>query len=187
MNQLLNGNLMLNNFKKKYAMTQYQFNNALVEIQVKVQFYALRLITDRDMAEDLVQETLLKALSYRKKFRHNTSFAAWVHTIMRNTFINIYRRNTKIQKMFTDSTGKVIHIFSNYENNPSPDNLYNSKQIMQHIHSLEDDLRIPFLKFLEGLKFKEIAGEMNLPIGTLKSRIFYARRVLKKLIIGNMQ
>jgi len=129
-----------------------------------------------------VQETLLKALSYRKKFRHNTNFAAWVHTIMRNTFINNYRRNTKIQKLFPDSTGEVVQLFSNHERIPSPDNLYSSKQIMKHIHSLEDDLRIPFLKFLDGFKYKEIAEEMNLPIGTLKSRIFYARRVLKNLL-----
>jgi len=160
-------------------MTQVQFNNALVGIQEKLHFYALRLTTDQDKAEDLVQETLLKALSYRKKFRHNTNFAAWVHTIMRNTFINSYRRNTKIQKLFPDRTGDVVQIYSNQGSYPSADNIYSSKQIMEHIHSLEDDLRIPFLKFLDGFKYKEIAEEMNLPIGTVKSRIFYARRVLK--------
>lgn len=163
-------------------MTQYQFNNALVDIQEKLHFYALRLTTDQDRAQDLVQETLLKALSYRKKFRYNTNFAAWVHTIMRNTFINNYRRNTKIQKLFPDSKGEVVQIFSNHESIPSPDSLYSSKQIMNHIHSLEDDLRIPFLKFLDGFKYKEIAEEMNLPIGTVKSRIFYARRILKNLL-----
>lgn len=163
-------------------MTQYQFNNALVEIQERLHFYALRLTADHDKAGDLLQETLLKALSYRDKFRHNTNFSAWIYTIMRNTFINNFRRNARIQKLFLDQTSDALQVSYGDGAYPSPDDLYSSKQITKYIDTLEDDLRIPFVKFLHGYKYKEIAGQMNVSIGTVKSRIFYARKILKGIL-----
>ena len=84
-------------------MTQIQFNNALLGLQDKLHFYALSLTTDHERANDLLQETFLKALTYRDKFTQNTNFKAWIYTIMKNTFINDYRRNVKTKNTFDAS------------------------------------------------------------------------------------
>ena len=82
-------------------MTQVQFNNALLALKDKLYYYALSLSFDSEGANDLLQETFLKALTYREKYTQNTNFKAWMYTIMRNTFINHYRRNVKTKGTFT--------------------------------------------------------------------------------------
>ena len=77
-------------------MTKIQFNNELLNLSDQLYFYALRLTSDSEHANDLLQETMLKALTYRDKFTQNINFKAWLYTIMKNTFINDYRRNVKI-------------------------------------------------------------------------------------------
>lgn len=161
-------------------MTQLQFDNALLGLQSKLRYYALSLTTDREKADDLVQETMLKALSNREKFASNTNFKAWVYTIMKNTFINDYRRSVKSRGTL-DSTNNeypasVAHFY------PSPDSAYGSQEIIRSIRSLEDDYRVPFTMFLEGYKYKEIADELDLPLGTVKSRIFFTRKKLEKVL-----
>ena len=84
-------------------MTQIQFNNALLGLQDKLLYYALSLTADQEKANDLLQETFLKALTYREKFTQNTNFKAWIYTIMKNTFINDYRRNVKTKNTFDGS------------------------------------------------------------------------------------
>ncbi len=161
-------------------MTKIQFNNALLNLTDKLYFYALKLTSDSEHANDLLQETLLKVLTYRDKFRQNTNFKAWVYTIMRNTFINDYRRNMKIKNTFVDSNIDFCHSFSKGKNYPAPDSIYNSKEIHQNIAALDDEYRIPFTMFFEGYKYKEIAEKLDLPLGTIKSRIFFTRKKLKK-------
>jgi len=163
-------------------MTQVQFNNALVGIQEKLHFYALRLTTEQDKAKDLVQETLLKALSYRKKFRHNTNFAAWVHTIMRNTFINEYRRKKKIQ--VTNKDVKDDYPIQQWDkiSFPAPDVFYGLTEIEKSVDALSDEYRIPLSMFLNGFKYQEIADKLELPLGTVKSRIFFSRKILKRTL-----
>ena len=89
-------------------MTNIQFNNALTNLEKPLYFYAVRLTTDKENAKDLLQETLLKALAYKNKFRENTNFKAWVYTIMKNTFINNYRRNIRASEVF-DGAGNDYH------------------------------------------------------------------------------
>ena len=84
-------------------MTKIQFNNALLNLRVKLHLYALSLTSDSERANDLLQDTMLKVLTYRDKFKKNNHFKAWVYTIMKNTFINDYRRNVKIRNTFGDS------------------------------------------------------------------------------------
>lgn len=161
-------------------MTQIQFNNALVELKDNLQYYAVSLTSDQQNAEDLLQETMLKALKYRHKFRKDTNFKAWMFTIMRNTFINTYRKNVRKREVF-DSSGNDLHLlFSKDHKNPAPDSSYRVKQIRAKIDGLEDDYRIPFKMFLNGYKYKEIAEKLDLPLGTVKSRIFFSRRKLEQ-------
>lgn len=161
-------------------MTNIQFNNALHNLRDKLYFYALRLTSDSERADDLLQETMLKVLTYRDKFKQNTNFKAWVYTIMKNTFINDYRRNLKTRNTFDESNNDFHLVFSKDKVYPAPDSFYRSKEIYNSIDALEDEYRIPFIMFFEGYKYKEIAEELDLPLGTVKSRIFFTRQKLKK-------
>lgn len=162
-------------------MTKIQFNNALLSLRSKLHIYALSLTSDSDQARDLLQETMLKVLTYREKFTQNTNFKAWVYTIMRNTFINDYRKNKKIRNTFSNSDIDFCLLFPK-KNYPAPDSIYNSKEIYRNIDALDDEYRVPFTMFFEGYKYKEIAEKLYLPLGTVKSRIFFTRKKLKKLL-----
>lgn len=164
-------------------MTQVQFNNALLGLKNKLHYYALSLTADAEKADDLLQETFLKALTYRDKFTQNTNFKAWIYTIMKNTFINDYRRNVKTKNTFDGSNNDFHLSFSKDKVYPGPDSFYSSKEIYKSINALEDEYRIPFNMFLDGYKYKEIAEELDLPLGTVKSRIFFTRKKLEKALM----
>jgi RNA polymerase sigma-70 factor (ECF subfamily) len=100
---------------------------------------------------------------------------------MRNTFINNYRRKMSIKHTF-GTTNNEFHLNSEHDKYPSPESIYNSKEIIKCIDALEDEHKIPFSLFLEGFKYKEIAEELNLPLGTVKSRIFFTRKKLGKAL-----
>ena len=163
-------------------MTQFQFHTALLGQQEKLLIYAIRLTSDPDNAQDLVQETFLKALTYSDKFTQNTNFKAWIYIIMKNTFINNYRRNMKIKNAFGTINSEFHLKIETDKGYPSPESIYNSKEITKSIDALEDAYRIPFSLFLEGFKYKEIAEKLNLPLGTIKSRIFFSRKKLEKTL-----
>ena len=163
-------------------MTQVQFNNALLGLKDKLHYYALSLTADSERANDLLQETFLKALMYRDKFALNTNFKAWIYTIMKNTFINDYRRNVKTKNTFDGSNNDFHLLFSKDKVYPAPDSFYSSKEIEKSINSLEDEYKVPFTMFLQGFKYKEIADELDLPLGTVKSRIFFTRKKLEKAL-----
>lgn len=160
-------------------MTQLQFHTALLGQQERLLFYAISLTSDTDKAHDLLQETFLKALIYSDKFTQNTNFKAWVCTIMKNTFINNYRRNMNTKNTF-DIANNEFHLNIEKDKGYStPESIYNSKEIIKCINALKADYQIPFNMFLEGFKYKEIAEELNLPLGTVKSRIFFTRKKLE--------
>jgi RNA polymerase sigma factor (sigma-70 family) len=161
-------------------MTHIQFNSALLSLSNKLHKYALSLTSDSERANDLLQETMLKALTYRDKFVQNTNFKAWIYTIMRNAFINDYRRNVKTRNTFSDTNIDLYLLLSKEKNYPTPDSIYRTKEILRKIDALEDEYRIPFTMFIEGYKYKEIAEELDLPLGTVKSRIFFTRKKLEK-------
>ncbi|MFV0521125.1 MAG: RNA polymerase sigma factor [Mangrovibacterium sp.] len=161
-------------------MNTTNFNNALLELQENLFHYALSLTTSEETAQDLLQETFLKALTYREQFRANTNFKAWTYTIMRNSFINNYRRNVKVRSTF-DKNNNDYHISMSKEDVfTSPESTYNEKEITKNINELADEYRVPFTMFLDGYKYKEISDELHLPLGTVKSRIFFTRKKLEK-------
>lgn len=166
-------------------MTQIQFNNALLSLSNKLHYYALSLTSDTDKANDLLQETFMKALAYRDKFKQNTNFKAWVYTIMKNTFINDYRRKVKKNSMFDNSNNDYHLLFSKDKVYPAPDSFYSSKEITKSINALDNEYKVPFTMFIDGYKYIEIAEELNLPLGTVKSRIFFARKKLEKALLDN--
>lgn len=163
-------------------MTTLQFNNSLLSLQDKLKYFALSLTANSEDAQDLLQETTLKALTYRNQFVNNTNFKAWVFTIMKNTFINNYRRHQKSRSTF-DSTEEAFHLADkrNYESD-SPDVIHSVKELNKTINRLDEDFKIPFTMHTEGFKYKEIADKLDLPIGTVKSRIFFTRKKLQNML-----
>jgi len=157
-------------------MSQQEFNTALVELEPNLERFAYSLTSDREDARDLLQETYLKALTYKDKFEDNTNIKAWTFTIMKNTFINNYRKSVKQNTTF-DSSDNQFMINSKSENY-GPDSMYSHSEISKKIDSLEDDFKLPFQMHTSGYKYKEIADKLNLKIGTVKSRIFFSRQKL---------
>jgi RNA polymerase sigma factor (sigma-70 family) len=164
------------------AMTQYEFNNSLLEMKSNLHRFAMSLTSDRDTALDLVQDTYLKAITYKDKFVDYTNLKAWVFTIMKNTFINNYRRNIK-ENTIIDGTQDLYYINQPHDKGfISPESSYSQNEIEKAIDSLSDEFRIPFRMHVDGYKYKEIADKLGLKIGTVKSRIFFTRQKLMLIL-----
>ncbi|MGA1978813.1 MAG: RNA polymerase sigma factor [Bacteroidales bacterium] len=163
-------------------MTAIEFNSNLIGMRPNLQRFAMSLTSDRDSALDLVQDTYLKAITNKDKFVDYTNLKAWVFTIMKNTFINNYRRNVK-ENTIIDGTKDLFYINQPYDKGSiSPESNYSENEIEAAIDSLEDDFRIPFRMHIEGYKYQEIADKLNLKIGTVKSRIFFTRQKLMQIL-----
>jgi RNA polymerase sigma factor (sigma-70 family) len=158
-------------------MTALEFSYQVSNFSTGLKSFAMSLTQNREDAKDLFQETVLKALKYKDKFVDSTNLKAWLYTIMKNTFINEYRRN-KISKTMMDSSPNSYLLNSVAQPTVVAEMEVNVQEITKSIQSLEDEYRVPFQLFVDGFKYKEIADELNLPIGTVKSRIFIARQKL---------
>lgn len=159
-------------------MTAIEFNQQLVNQRTPLKNFAYSLTLNSEEAQDLVQETLLKALKYRDKFADATNLKAWLYTIMKNTFINTYRRSVKTRQIITQTDDISTVKQLNGSNGPGAESQINVKAITKAIDALEDEYKVPFTRYYDGFKYKEIADELDLPIGTVKSRIFLARKKL---------
>ncbi len=163
-------------------MDTAKFKRELLEVQSELQRFAYKLTADREEANDLLQETSLKALGNMEKYTPGTNFKGWVYTIMRNIFINNYRKEVRDQ-IFVDQTDNLFHINTSRElDYYVTDNGYDTKEIYRVVHGLPRDYRIPFLMHIAGFKYREIADRLGLPIGTVKSRIFFTRQQLQTLL-----
>lgn len=163
-------------------MKNKKFENQLVESESVLENFAYSLTHNPDEAKDLVQETFLKALLHKKAYKEGTNLRAWLFTIMKNTFINNYRRNKKVQSVITkeDSTPWINNIAGNVIYQADHNTKY--AQIVMLINSLPEEQKIPFEMINQGYKYWEIAEKFNIPIGTVKSRIFLARQKLNQLL-----
>ena len=163
-------------------MDTAKFRRELLEVQSELQRFAYKLTADKEEANDLLQETSLKALGNMDKYTPDTNFKGWVYTIMRNIFINNYRKDVRDQT-FIDHTDNLFHINSQFElDDYITDNGYDGKEIYRVVHSLQREYRIPFLMHISGFKYREIADRLALPLGTVKSRIFFTRQQLQRML-----
>lgn len=159
-------------------MTAIEFNYQLTNLSESLKRFALSLTSNHEDASDLLQETFVKAISYRDKFADNTNLKAWTFTIMKNTFINNYRRIIKSNTTF-DNTNDLYYLNLYKESKTDhPETMVSANEINKHIGKLEDDFKIPFEMHLQGFKYKEIARKLGLKLGTVKSRIFFTRKKL---------
>ena len=144
--------------------------------------FAYMLTSNREDAYDLLQDTTLKVLDNEEKYVDNTNFKGWVFTIMRNIFINNYRRIAREATM-VDQTEDLYHLNLPQESGlDTPEGCVAVGEITEAINSFPDEYRVPFSMLVAGYKYNEIAEKMNLPLGTVKSRIFFARQKLQELL-----
>ncbi|MBS1564877.1 MAG: RNA polymerase sigma factor [Bacteroidetes bacterium] len=163
-------------------MSSIEFNQLLVNNAEFLKPFAITLTRDSEAAQDLYQETLYRALANKDKYNVGTNIKAWLYTIMRNIFINNYRRKAK-QNTVIDSTPNEFllnqgqAVISN-----TAESVLKLKDIQKAIHHLPEIFRNPFLLYFDGYKYHEIAAMLNEPLGTIKSRIHFARKLLKAQI-----
>ena len=163
-------------------MASTNFQTKLMDLQKNLLNFAFILTSNRDDAYDLLQDTTLKALDNEEKYVDNVNFKGWVFTIMRNIFINNYRKVVRSATVI-DQTEDLYHLNlpqdSGFE---TPEGSFAAKEITAAINAFSDDYRIPFTMHVAGYKYNEIAEKMNLPLGTVKSRIFFARQRLQQTL-----
>ena len=159
--------------------TTSNFAQNLLGMQSELHRFALKLTADTEEANDLLQETSLKALDNEEKYTPDTNFKGWMYTIMRNIFINNYRKVVRDQT-FVDRTDNLYHLSlpqdAGFE---STESAYDTKEIRRAVNALPREYRVPFAMHVSGFKYREIADKLSLPLGTVKSRIFFTRQRLQ--------
>ena len=153
--------------------------NKIVAMQPELMSFAFKLTANQDSANDLVQDSILKALDNTQKFIRQENFKGWMYTIMRNLFINNYRRSVR-ELNFLDSNFTDYAQIQVAKDDDKFEETYDLKLLYRIINKLPDDTKQPFMMFVSGLKYKEIAEKMDLPIGTIKSRLHFARKKLQR-------
>ena len=166
-------------------MSTLEFSQALINNADYLKPFAITLTRDTETAKDLLQETMYRALANREKYNSGTNIKAWMYTIMRNIFINNYRRRAKQNTIFDASPNEYLldHNQPRIANNA--ESVLVIKDIQAAIHQLPEIFRHPFLLYFEGYKYNEIAALLKEPLGTIKSRIHFARKLLKQLLSRN--
>lgn len=163
-------------------MSTIEFDTRFNKLSGLLHSFAYNLTKNVEDSRDLFQETAFRAITNRDKFRPGTNFKAWTFTIMKNIFINNYRKKMKANTI-SDSTDNLYYINSGSTviANKADSNIL-MKELNAIIADLDEGIRIPFMMHYEGFKYQEIADQLELPLGTVKSRIFFARKELKDTI-----
>lgn len=161
-------------------MSALEFDQVVLNNAEYLKPFAVTLTRDNETAKDLLQETMFRAFANREKYNAGTNIKAWLYTIMRNIFINDYRRKAKQNTVLDSSTNEFllnsnqVAVVNNAESN------LRMKEIQQAVYELPDIFKSPFLLYFDGFKYNEIAAILKEPLGTIKSRIHFARKLLKE-------
>ncbi len=160
-------------------MTALEFTHHVGHVSKSLRPFALRLTKDVEEANDLLQDTLLKAFTNRDKYADGTNIKAWLYTIMKNTFITNYQRMVR-KNTFIDTSDDLYYL--NSLESSTDNQAYSTfalEDINAAIHVLDDSHKTPFMMYFQGYKYHEIADRLQIPIGTVKNRIHLARKELK--------
>ena len=163
-------------------MSGLEFNQLLLQNEDFLKPFAVNLTRDTEAANDLYQETLYKALANREKYNVGTNIKAWLFTIMRNIFINNYRRKAKQKTIFDNSPNEFLINQKQATVANMAESEMRVKEINKAIQQLPEIFKTPFLLYFDGYKYNEIADVLHEPLGTIKSRIHFARKLLKEQI-----
>lgn len=162
---------------KILAMSKNQFS--VLQYQQPLKSYALTLTKDQESASDLLQETMYRAFKNRDKFTMGTNLKGWLYTIMRNIFINNYRSRKRRQVVFDSSDNQYLLDSNAGASSNAAEGAVLHDEIKALVSNLREDYRVPFMMAYQGHKYDDIAQQLDVPLGTIKSRIFLARKTLK--------
>lgn len=161
-------------------MKTANFAQNLLSMQTELLHFAYKLTADREEANDLLQETSLKTLDNEEKYVAETNFKGWIYTIMRNIFINNYRKTLRDQT-YVDNTDNQFFLNLGVDiEDDSMQGAYDLKEMRRIVNALPKEYRVPFAMYVSGFKYREIADKLNLPLGTVKSRIYFTRQRLQE-------
>jgi RNA polymerase sigma factor (sigma-70 family) len=163
-------------------MATMEFNQMLLQNADFLKPFAVTLTKDQETAKDLLQETMYRALANQEKYSVGTNIKAWLYTIMRNIFINNYRRKAKQNTIFDHSSNDFLLDYNQSTIDNGAESNMRIKEIYAAIHELPAIFKQPFMLYFDGYKYHEIADALQEPLGTIKSRIHFARRLLKAQI-----
>ncbi|HEX8331554.1 MAG TPA: RNA polymerase sigma factor [Segetibacter sp.] len=158
------------------------FNRLIITNSEFLKPFATTLTKDNETAKDLLQETLYRALANKEKYKIGTNIKAWLYTIMRNIFINNYRRRVNQQVVFDNSLNDFLLDYNQVSLSNSAESNLRIKEVQAAIYRLPDLFRNPFLLYFDGFKYSEISQMLSEPLGTIKSRIHFARKLLKEQV-----
>lgn len=161
-------------------MEKVEFTQGILAIEQDLRRFAYKLTSDWDSANDLVQDCVLHALDNREKFTYTKNLKGWMYTLMRNIFVNNYRRTVREMNLIDDTYTLGQQNMIEDEDSERFASTYDIKLLYRVIHSIPDDMKIPFQMFVAGFKYREIAEKLGLPMGTVKSRLFFIRKRLKE-------
>ena len=161
-------------------MSAIEFDQILVKNTDYLKPFAMTLTRDTESARDLIQETLYRALANKEKYNAGTNIKAWLYTIMRNIFINDYRRKAKQNTIFDSTPNEFLLNYNQVTTTNAAEGALRMKDIQFAIKRLPEIFRNPFMLYFEGYKYHEIADMLSEPLGTIKSRIHFARKLLKE-------
>jgi len=163
-------------------MSTIEFDTKFYSLTNSLNSFAYNLTKNSEDAKDLYQETAFRAMTNREKFKPGTNFKAWTFTIMKNIFINNYRKKVK-RNTIIDTTENLYFLNSGTQavDNDAGRNIL-MQELNKMIDNLDESIKKPFLMHYVGYKYQEIADDLELPLGTVKSRIFFARKALKEQI-----
>lgn len=155
-----------------------KFKKCLIKMQGELYHSAYRLTLNHEDANDLVQEATMKALDNEDKYTIETNFKGWMYTIMRNIFLGNYRKMVS-EQIYVANTYNSYLKGASQGLSDDVEKAYDLKEIRRIVGLLPRDYKIPFSMHVTGFKYREIADKLDLPIGTVKSRIFFARQRLQ--------
>lgn len=161
-------------------MSAIEFDNIVINNTEYLKPFAVTLTRDNETAKDLLQETMYRALANRDKYNVGTNIKAWLYTIMRNIFINDYRRKAKQNTVLDNGVNDFLLDSKQHAVANKAESILQLKEVQQAVYKLPDIFRNPFMLYFEGYKYNEIATMLHEPLGTIKSRIHFARKLLKE-------
>jgi len=138
--------------------------------------FAINLTRDNEAANDLYQETLYKALANKEKYNAGTNIKAWLFTIMRNIFINDYRRKAKQKTIFDNTPNDFLINQKQASISNAAESDLRIKEINKAIQQLPEIFKTPFLFYFDGYKYNEIAEILIKTLGNHKSKIYFSRK-----------
>ncbi|WP_316757681.1 RNA polymerase sigma factor [Pedobacter aquatilis] len=163
-------------------MTEQEFNTLLEKEISNLRTHAVRYTQNEEDAGDLVQDTMIKALRFWSGYKPGTNFRGWLFVIMKNTFINDYRKNSKKSSLITTSDELSSQDLMISASGNLSSGVFIMGDIGKAMSSIPENYSLPFIRYFEGHKYHEIAEELTIPIGTVKTRIHMARVLLKNYL-----